>query len=160
MRSIKIVLALCLVSAFASVAAAQSEPRIGTWKMNLAKSKFVPGPAPKTLTLTYEMTGPNLTALTGGTDQEGKPINPDMNKVVITLDGKDHPTPTTNTAYDSTAWNRIDANTWNIVRKKDGKQTQTAKNVLSKDGKTLTITTRGVNAAGQDFNNVVVYERQ
>ena len=159
-RGLPIVLALCLVAALASVASAQTDPRVGTWKINLAKSKFVPGPAPKSLTLTYEATATGLTGLTQGTDQEGKPINPDKNKVTIILDGKDHPTQTTNAAYNTTAWKRIDANTWNIVRKKDGKTTQTVKNVVSKDGKTLTITTTGVNAEGHTINNKVVYDKQ
>jgi hypothetical protein len=159
-RSVSIVLALCLIGALASVVSAQTDPRVGTWKLNLAKSKFVPGPAPKSLTLTYEATATGLTGLTQGTDQEGKPINPDKNKVTIILDGKDHKTQTTNAAYNTTAWTRVDANTWNIVRKKDGKTTQTVKNVVSKDGKTLTITTTGVNAEGKTINNKAVYDKQ
>jgi hypothetical protein len=166
MKSVKLslvvraALALCVVGALASVASAQSDPRVGTWKMNLAKSKFVPGPAPKTLSITYEASGSNLTALTQGTDQEGKPINPDKTKVNVILDGKDHPTQTTNAAYNTTSWKRIDANTWNVIRKKDGKTTQTVKNVVSADGKTLTITTTGVNAEGNTINNKVVYDKQ
>jgi hypothetical protein len=154
------VVALSLVGGLAAAASAQSDPRIGTWKMNLAKSKFVPGPAPKSLTLTYDASGANLIALTQGTDNEGKPINPEKNKVTVILDGKDHPTQTTNAAYNTTRWNRVDANTWNIIRKKDGKTTQTVKNVVSKDGKTLTITTTGVNAEGHTINNKVVYDKQ
>ena len=159
-RSVPIVLSLCLVGALASVAAAQGEPRVGTWKVNLAKSKFIPGPAPKTLTITYEMNGSDLTSLAVGTEQDGKPINPDKVKVNIKLDGKDHPTVTTNTAYNTTAWTRVDAHNWTLVRKKDGKITQNVKNAVSTDGKTLTITTKGVNQEGQTLNNVAVYDKQ
>jgi hypothetical protein len=159
-RAVPIVLALSLVAALASVASAQSDPRVGTWKINLEKSKFVPGPAPKALTITYDASGSNLTSLTQGTDQDGKPINPEKAKVNIILDGKDHPTQTTNAVYNTSAWTRVDANSWTVVRKKDGKTTQTVKNVVSKDGKTLTITTQGVNAEGHTINNKVVYDKQ
>ncbi|HEY3042932.1 MAG TPA: hypothetical protein VGJ39_02845 [Vicinamibacterales bacterium] len=159
-RGVSIVLAVCAIGVLASVVSADTDPRVGTWKLNLAKSKYVPGPTPKSLTITYEATATGLTALTQGTDQEGKPINPEKNKVTITLDGKDHPTQTTNAAYNTTAWKRVDANTWNVIRKKDGKTTQTVKNVVSKDGKTLTITTTGVNAEGHTINNKAVYDKQ
>jgi hypothetical protein len=159
-RGVSIVMAVCFVAALASVVSADGDPRVGTWKLNLAKSRYVPGPAPKSLTLTYEATATGLSALTQGTDDKGSPINPDKNKVNIILDGKDHPTQTTNAAYNTTAWKRVDANNWNIVRKKDGKITQNAKNVVSKDGKTLTITTRGTNAEGKTFNNRAVYDKQ
>jgi hypothetical protein len=157
---VRALVVLCVAGALASVASAQSDPRVGTWKMNPAKSKFVPGPAPKTLTITYEASGSNLTALTQGTDQEGKPINPDKAKVNVILDGKDHPTQTTNAVYNTSAWKKIDANSWTVIRKKDGKTTQTVKNVVSADGKTLTITTTGVNAEGNTINNKVVYDKQ
>src|SRR3989441_8367952 len=124
-RGVSIVWAVCAIGVLASVVSADTDPRVGTWKLNLAKSKYVPGPTPKSLTLTYEATATGLTALTQGIDDAGKPINPDKNKVTITLDGKDHPTQTTNAVYNTSAWTRIDANTWNVVRKKDGKTTQT-----------------------------------
>src|SRR2546425_2410657 len=119
------VLAVCAIGVLVSVVSADTDPRVGTWKLNLAKSKYVPGPTPKSLSLTYEATATGLTALTQGIDDAGKPINPDKNTVTIILDGKDHPQQTTNAVYNTSAWTRIDANTWNVVRKKDGKTTQT-----------------------------------
>ena len=35
----------------------QSNPLVGTWKLNVAKSKFDPGPAPKSLTRTVVAQG-------------------------------------------------------------------------------------------------------
>jgi hypothetical protein len=46
------------------------------------------------------------------------------------------------------------------VRKKAGKQVQTYSRVVSKDGKTMTVTVKGTNAKGQTINNVSVYEKQ
>jgi hypothetical protein len=47
-----------------------------------------------------------------------------------------------------------------VIRKKAGKVVLTSTNVLSKDGRTMTITTKGHDAAGQTINNVRVYDKQ
>jgi hypothetical protein len=54
---------------------------------------------------------------------------------------------------------RINANTVQMVSKKGGKVTTQVSSV-SEDGKIRTVTTKGVNAAGQTLNNVAVYEKQ
>jgi hypothetical protein len=153
-----IVPSLCLVSVLGSLASAQGEPRVGTWELNLAKSTFSPGPPPKRQTITFHAAGPQWVALLQGIDAQGKPINPDTNNLMIVFDGKDHPTATAD--YETTAWKRIDANTYEVLRKKAGKVVLTSTNVLSKDRKTMTITTQGHDAAGQAINNVRVFERQ
>lgn len=158
MWTILLARALCVVAAVASVAAAQTEPRVGTWDLNLAKSTFSPEPPPKRQTLTFQAAGPHWVALLQGTDASGMPINPDMNNLAINFDGKDHPTANVN--YDTTAWKRIDANTYQAIRKKAGKIVLTSTNVVSKDGKTMTITTKGVNADGQSIHNVRVYDKR
>ena len=46
------------VLAVAALATAQAkDPFVGTWTMNPAKSKYSPGPAPKSATSTYEAAG-------------------------------------------------------------------------------------------------------
>ena len=152
-----LVLAVFFVVAV-SVAAAQDEPRVGSWELNLAKSTFSPGPAPKKQTLTFQAAGPHWTALLQGIDASGKPINPDLNNLAISFDGKDHPT--ANVDYDTTLWKRISAHKYEVFRKKAGKVVLTSTNVVSQDGKTMTITTKGVNAAGQPVSNVRVYDKR
>jgi hypothetical protein len=156
--AIRVVPPLCLVAVLGSVAFAQFESRVGTWELNLAKSTFSPGPPPKRQTLTFQAVGPHWMALLQGIDASGTPINPDTNNLMINFDGKDHPTPTVD--YETTAWKRIDANKYEVIRKKAGKVVLTSTNVLSKDGKTMTITTKGTDAAGQAINNVRVYDKQ
>src|SRR6188474_928428 len=92
MSTLTRVRALCFVAAVASVASAQTEPRVGKWELNLAKSTFSPGPPPKRQTLPFHPTGPPWVALLQGTDASGMPINPDMNNLAINFDGKDHST--------------------------------------------------------------------
>ena len=55
---------------------------------------------------------------------------------------------------------RVDANTTEFTEKKAGKVVLTGTRVVSKDGKTLTITTKGTNAKGQKVDNVTVDDRK
>jgi hypothetical protein len=156
--TIPLVLGLCLVPVQVSLARAQGELRVGTWELNLAKSTFSPGPPPQRQTLTFRAAGPQWTALLQGIDASGKPINPDMNNLAITFDGKDHPTPSVD--YDTTAWKRSTTNNYVVTRKKAGKIVLTSTNEISNDGKTMTISTDGVNANGQHVHNVRIYEKR
>jgi len=161
-RAVPIMLAMCLHAALTSVGSAQSDPRIGTWELNLGKSTFTPGPPPQRQTLTYGATGGKLWALLQGVDAEGKPISPDTSNMTIYFDGKDHPTPqaTPQANYDSSAWTRISATKYEVTRKKAGKVVLTSTNVVSNDGKTMTITTKGVDGVGRLINNIRVYDKQ
>ena len=47
-----------------------------------------------------------------------------------------------------------------LVSKKNGKVTQSQRNVVAADGKTRTVTTTGTDAQGQKVNNVAVYDKQ
>ena len=153
--TIPVVLALGLVPL---QAAAQGDLRTGTWELNLAKSTFSPGPPPRRQTLTFQAAGPQWMALLQGVDASGKPINPDMDDLAITFDGRDHATP--NMDYDTTAWKRSSANKYEIIRKKAGQIVLTATNEIATDGKTMTISTKGVNANGQPVHNISVYDKQ
>jgi hypothetical protein len=156
--TIPVMFALGFVLCQAPVVSAQGELRAGTWELNLARSTFSPGPPPRKQTLTFRAAGPHWTALLQGVDAAGKPINPDMNNLAITFDGKDHPTATAD--YDTTAWKRSRGNDYEVIRKKAGKIVLTSINELSSDGQTMTITTKGVNANGQPVHNVRVYEKK
>ncbi|MBL8292742.1 MAG: hypothetical protein JNN08_12940, partial [Bryobacterales bacterium] len=43
--------------AVTAIALSAAEPYLGTWKANLAKSKYSPGPAPKSVVATYTKDG-------------------------------------------------------------------------------------------------------
>ena len=62
--------------------------------------------------------------------------------------------------YDTMALKRINANRIEGARKLKGKVVQTYTREVSKDGKTLTVTTTGTNAKGQKIHNVAVYEKK
>jgi hypothetical protein len=74
-------------------------------------------------------------------------------------DGKSYPVMGAR-AYDAASYKIVNDSTDEITRTKTGKVVQTVAEVLSADARTLTFTTTGVNANGQQINNVAVYEKQ
>jgi hypothetical protein len=67
---------------------AQSNPLIGTWKFNFAKSTFSPGPLPRSATITFQAEGQGLTDTFDVIDARG---NPTKTSRVIYDDGKSYP---------------------------------------------------------------------
>ena len=150
---------VCLVLSsllFAGSAFAQSDPAVGTWKLNTAKSRYRPGPVPKANLITIVAVENGLKVSGQGTDAAGKPTSINY---TVTYDGKDKPV-TGSPDYDATSGKRIDANTTELTRKKEGKMVQTATRKISADGKTMTVTSRGKTPSGKPLNNVAVYEKQ
>jgi hypothetical protein len=137
-------------------ASAQADPHIGTWVLNVAKSKYTPGPAPKEQTSVYSADGQGIKVATKGVGPDGKPTATGWTAM---FDGKDHPV-TGNPDYDATMMKRVDSHTIEFTRKKGGKVVQTATSAVAKDGKTRTVTMSGVNAKGEKVSSVAVYEKK
>jgi len=153
--SIAVVSVLAVLGA--AVLAQGSDSQIGLWKLNLAKSKYNPGPAPKSATTKVEAAGPGVKITVDQVAADGKPIHWE---VTANYDGKDNRIVGTNPDADMAARTRIDANTIQTVNKKGGKVTTTQRSAVSADGKTRTVTTTGTDAQGRTVNNVAVYDRQ
>jgi hypothetical protein len=137
-------------------AAGAADPTDGTWTLNLAKSKFSPGPAPQSHTRTYATTAQGVALSYTVVAADGSKSSGQSN---YKYDGKDYPI-TGSTDYDTLAVTRIDAYTAKSVQKKNGKQIGTTTRTVSKDGKVLTLTSKGTSAAGAAFNNVLVFDKQ
>jgi hypothetical protein len=152
----KRVLSALVVVLAAALLSAQTDPAVGTWKLNAAKSKYDPGPVPKSNTIVIAAAGAGIKVSAKGTDAEGKPTSADY---TVAFDGKDVPV-TGQPAYDMTSAKRIDANTTELTRKKAGKVVQTARRAISSDGKTMTVTTTGTDEKGRKINNVGVFDKQ
>jgi hypothetical protein len=156
MKSIlKLAFAAILLAA-GTVALAGGEPAAGTWNLDVAKSTFMPGPAPKSETRTYKETpqGTELTWKSVGAD--GKVINV---QATIHYDGKDHPV-TGSPNFDTLNATMVDSHTVKSVQKKGGKEIGHSTRVVSADGKTLTLTSKGTGADGHPYDNVQVYNKQ
>jgi len=145
-----------LVIALGAAAHAQApKGLIGTWKLNIAKSKFSPGPAPKSMTLVYSAAGEGLKVVADLTPAEGAAQHWEMTG---NYDGKDNPV-TGNPAADTISFKKVDDHRGESTFKKDGKVTATNHRVLSADGKTLTITSKGTTADGKPRTDVQVFEK-
>ena len=147
--------ACCAVVLWSSVALA-AENWLGTWKLDVAKSKYSPGPGPKSLTLKFEATADGIKLTSDGMNSEGKATHA---VYVSKFDGKDVPWEG-NPDADTASAKKIDDNSYENIWKKEGKTTITAKAVVSKSGKTLNITLTGTDSKGRTVNNTVVYDRQ
>jgi len=142
----------------AVLAAAQTkDPFVGSWRLDTAKSKYSPGPMPKSQTTTYEASGPGYRVSVKSEPASGAA---QQWSYTTALDGKEGPITGNNPNADMVAVKRIDANTLESVNKKGGKVTTTQRNVISADGKTRTVTTTGMDGQGQKVNNVAVFTKQ
>jgi hypothetical protein len=154
--SSSLTLGLVIVAGVAVLSAQTTNPRIGTWQLNVAKSKYSPGPAPKSQTLKIEAVGEGERVTSEITSATGAKS---VTVYTASYDGKPNPLKGSEIA-DMVSIKRIDANTTERTDTKNGKVVQTFTRVLSKDGKTMTVTIKGTNAQGQTVNNVVVFEKQ
>ena len=142
----------------AVLATAQSkDPFVGTWRLDTAKSKYSPGPAPKSQTAVYEAAGQGYRVTVKAEPASGAA---QQWSYTTALDGKDSTITGNNPNADMIAVKRIDANTLETVGKKGGKVTTTQRNVVSADGKTRTVTTTGMDGQGQKVNNVAVFVKE
>jgi hypothetical protein len=147
---------LVIVSATAQGQA--TDPWIGTWKTNLTKSTFSPGPIPKTpATVTIESAPNGIKMTIDGADAKGQPTHTES---VSTFDGKDTPVDRAPALNTTEALKRIDGRTFEAQGKVGGKPTVTTRVVVSADGKTMTATQTGQNIKGQAIKNVIVLEKQ
>jgi hypothetical protein len=148
-------LLLAGIAVTSSVRAAD-DPSNGTWKLNLAKSKFSPGPAPKTSTVTIKIENGTETYTSEGTNADGQPNNMSF---TATVNGKDAPV-TGNPFGDTIAIQHPAPNKFTATIKKDGKVTMTVHVVVAADGKSRTSTYSGKNADGKEVRDVMVYDKQ
>ncbi len=153
--------ALIVLAALASAASvdttsaqAPAPTSAGTWELNIAKSKSS-DPMPKSITRTYEVTGVSekLTGTIVSADGKTIPI-----AFTATLDGKD--SPFTSPGVDTLVLTKVDPLTISFVTRLGAKQVTTGTRVLSADGRVMTFTQKGTNAAGQPAESTMVYDRK
>jgi hypothetical protein len=136
---------------------AQSDPFTGLWQLSVAKSKYTPGPPPKSQTVYIQGEGQNRKITAVGINAAGNAVSQVWSEFVG--DGKPHPI-TGNPNVDTQTYTLGDARTINISRLKDGKTVGTASVVVSPDGKTMTFNNSTTQATGRQISDTQVYDKQ
>jgi len=153
MRALLVIFVLVLAAG--SLAWAKDDPFVGTWKLNVAASKFDPGPAPQSQIRTWGADG-NVSIM--GVNAAGKAQN---YSYMIKGDGKDYPTSgAIPNGSDTINTKKVNANTYTAIFTKAGKQVEATKFEVSKDGKSLTITLTGVLPDGRAMKNETHWDKQ
>ena len=150
-HSSKIFLTLAATFALTALAAAQSNPRLGKWKLK----QDAPPPALNIMTYEPYLNG-GMRVTVEATNAQGR-----TNKwtYVTMFDGKDEPV-TGDTRTETTAVKKIDDRTNEIVNKRGGKVMQIITNVLSADGKRIDNTYQNFNEQGEKTTTTkAVYEK-
>ena len=151
-KMILLTLALCC---FGVIVYAADSPQMGTWKLNEAKSHFGPG-ATKNNMVVYEMSGDMIKVTVDGTDGAGAAIHSEWTGK---FNGRYYAV-TGDPTSDMRSYRMINAHTLALTGKRGGKVTLTGRIIVSRDGKTRTVTTSGKNAAGKWVSNRAVYDKQ
>jgi hypothetical protein len=144
--------------AITTVAVFGADNTIGTWKLDVAKSKYSPAPMPvKSLTVMREASDGGVKQTTTGEQADGTAINATY---TAKYDGKEVPV-TGNAPYDTIAIKQVNANTLTDERKKTGGPYKaTGHTVVSNGGKTMTTTAKGTNGQGKAFTQTFVFDKQ
>ena len=128
---------------------------IGKWNLNIAKSKFVPGPTPQSERRTYENVPSGVKATIRTVYADG---HMSYSETVADYDGAEHPV-TGNPNVDVIKLNRVDDHTAETTAMHAGTIVSMARRLISEDGNTMTITYKGT-LNSEPFNNVAVFDRE
>jgi hypothetical protein len=156
MQTIFKTLLIGAIIAIGSGTALAADAVVGTWKLNLAKSTFSPGPAPKSQTRIYAESAQGMTLTVKTTAADGKDSSSNLN---FKEDGKPYPV-SGNPDFDMVSVKRDAALTVHSTQTKEGATVSTAVRTVSKDGKTMTFAQKGAHAGGGKYDDVSVYDKQ
>src|SRR3954465_5499264 len=150
-KTISLSFILCLAAGAFCLAA--DDPNMGTWKLNEAKSKTMPG-GPKNNTVVYAAAGDQIKVTVDGTDADGKTAHSEWTGK---FDGKDYPV-TGDATADMRSYKK-EGKDLELTNKKDGKVTTTGKVVISADGKTRRVTISWTDPKGAKMTSTAVYDK-
>jgi len=139
-----------------AIGAFAADNSLGTWKLNMEKSKFSPARPVENLATTREASDGGVKVTTTGERAGGGAIN---SSYTAKYDGSE--TPVTGAPYDTISIKQVNANTFTYsAKKKDGKYSVTGRTVISKDGKTMTNTIKGTGTDGKPYSATMVWNKQ
>jgi len=154
-----VVLTLVFCTAMSGILCAQDNLFAGTWKLNTAKSKFEPGPGPKSMTRTIAAQGAGASYSFEAVGADGASISYSFS---TNYDGKDSAITGTGApgGADTIALKRVSPRKVEGTLKKAGKEIGKVVAEVSNDGKVTTVKSKGKTASGKDFGTDTVYDKQ
>ena len=147
---------VALVALGVTATAQGKDPWVGTWKLNVAKSVYNPGPAPKSSTVVISATDGGISQTVDTVPATGPALHW---MITAKFDCKEVPVKG-NPNADMMSFKKTGDRSYEVISKKDGKTTTTAIIMISADGKTRTNRQTGTTADGKPAKNMLVYERQ
>ena len=151
-RNFSVAILLTAVLTIAGSLQAQ-DPGMGKWKLNLAKSKYSPGPAPKSMTRTVEAQGDKVKYTFEGVNADGSAVSYSF---AVAYDGKDYPiNGVAPSGADSISFTKPASGPVEAHMKKGSETVLVSRVKVSGDGKTVTIEQTGKGGV----KNTVVYEK-
>jgi hypothetical protein len=152
-------LALFALVITTTVSAWGADNSLGTWKANVAKSKYTPAPWPvKGLTVTRKAAPGGVKVTNTGMRTDGSAINASYS---AKYDGSSSQVTGEGSPYDSISVKQGDANTFTYEAKNSKtKYRASGRTVISGNGKTMTTTASGVDADGKTMTLKLVYDKQ
>ena len=146
---------IAALAATPSSALAQPDERLlGTWRLDVSKSKYEPGPPPVSETRIYSKEASGLKGLIRRRFADGR------DETIEYGADFDHEYPVSGTkTYDAVKFKRIDALTAEAVLSHAGRVFGTARRTISEDGQTMTIVFRREDGAST-VRNVAIYRKE
>ena len=133
-----------------------ADPMLGTWTLNLARSHYYPGPAPKSQVRVYATSDEGTQETVTTVDSKGQTV-----KIIFPgiYDGRDYPV-TGSSQYDTIALHRIDDYTAEATLKHAGRDIAIARRVVASDAKTMTITVKSSDPHDTSLDITAVYDKE
>ncbi|HTT05069.1 MAG TPA: hypothetical protein VMF64_07245 [Steroidobacteraceae bacterium] len=152
-----LVVTVSLIVSVAAFGQGSPDPAIGSWTLNVAKSRYQPGPAPQSEQRTYEATADGEIHLTIHLHTaDGQSIT---QETIYRRDGKPHAL-TNNSNIDSIETFPIKGGAVRTTYFRGGKVVGNMRTSYSKDRKVLTLTQTVIRPSGETEHDVRVYDRQ
>jgi hypothetical protein len=154
-RRSQMALAIVMMLVVLSAPASAGDPFIGEWKMNPSKSEFNGRSVPESGMVRFESEVDGLRHTIEWADAEGRGVR---NTFRAKFDGKDYPALSSG---QTVSRKRLAPNTFEAIFKKNGKLANRDRWEVSADGRTLILTSAGVDATtGKPYKMTAIFERQ
>lgn len=145
--------------ALSVLTASGADMSLGTWKLNVEKSKYTPAPFPlKAVTMVREASDGGVKVTVTGERADGTPIN---TSYTSKYDGAASPLTGSGLPFDSISIKRVNADTFTDERKKTGGPYHVSgRTVISNGGKMMTNTLTGTDPNGKPLRATLIYEKK